>query len=203
MLDLANDLLRKGHSDPALKYYREALKIRRSIGAPYGEFACRMVIFYVERSGYSEKGSSRDSAEARAERKEDLNRARKALEVATNLIPGEQVTETLLLTYARARLLLEEDPEKAAAEFTKLGSAAKSSAIAKYEYLASVGLGLAYEKLHKNSLARTSFQAAADYVDFIWKTLDEKTRQTFPDGEQILGIKNKLAKECLQRMGPA
>ncbi|MEW6530549.1 MAG: tetratricopeptide repeat protein [Thermodesulfobacteriota bacterium] len=203
MLDLANDLLRKGHSEPALKYYRDALRIRRSIGAPYGEFACRMVIFYVERGGYSQKGSAPDSAESRAERKEDLNRARKALEVATNLVPADQVAETLLLTYARARLLLEEEPDKAVAEFTKLGSAAKSAAIPRYEYLASVGLGLAYEKLQKTSLARTFFQAAADYVDSIWKSLDEKTRQTFPEGEQILGIKNKLAKEHLQRMGSA
>jgi len=203
MLDLANDLLRKGHSDPALKYYRDALKIRRAIGAPYGEFACRMVLFYVEKSARLGKGSSGDSPEARAERKEDLSRARKALEVATNLITADQVTDALLLNYARARLLLEEDPEKAVTEFTKLGAAAKSAAMAKYEYLASVGLGLAYEKLGKKTHARTAFQAAADYVESIGKTLDEKTRETFPEGEQILGIKNKLAGEGLQRVGPA
>ncbi|MBM3299166.1 MAG: tetratricopeptide repeat protein, partial [Deltaproteobacteria bacterium] len=196
LLDIASIYTRQGAPEDAKPKFEEALVIKRKIGAPTGEAFCKFALFYLEKYQYLE---DKDRVTP-AQRQFDLGQADAHLRQAQKAIDPEDKNALMLLGYARGRYLLEVDPAGSIGQFASLKDLAKSTGSLKYSFLASVGLGLANEKLGKLDEAEKAFEDAVNYAEDIRKTLDPDTRRTFLHGEEILGMKHVVPYEGLARV---
>lgn len=199
LADVANIMVRQGDTGDAEDVFQEALRLKRKIGAPFGELLCKLSLVYLEKPTY-EKRSGDEKQDSGATRETDMGKAQAVLAQATDAIKPEQKLDLMLLTYARARYLLAKDPRESIKPFNELKSMAEKSGIRKYSFLASVGLGLAYEALDQWEDAAREFREAIEYAENIRKTLDPYERLTFLDGEEILGVKHVVPYEGLSRV---
>jgi tetratricopeptide (TPR) repeat protein len=197
--DMAGILTRNGDLEEAAKYYQDAVTLRRRIGAPYADLLCKFALFFVEAHRYGEQDDVGPEAKQKA-REAAFANALQRVQEAEKLIAEDQKQDLMLLTYVRAKLRLEKDPDAALKDFTRLKSLAESASVRKYAFLASVGAGLAQERLQQWSLAEKSFRDAVDYAEQIRQSLDPYSRTTFLDGEVILGVKHVAPYEGLARV---
>ncbi|MCX5871757.1 MAG: tetratricopeptide repeat protein, partial [Deltaproteobacteria bacterium] len=197
--DIANILAREGDCSEAENFYRKALKTKQSIGAPQVETLCKMAIFLMEKNRYCGKDIQQAPPPSPSQ-EEHPNTPGECLEMAKALIQRGQELDQALLTYTSARYRLESDPKAALAEFDQLHSMSEKMGIRKYAFLASVGQGLAYEKLGDWEKARKAFKEAVDYAEQIRESLDEQARLKFLEGEEALGVKHILPYEALARV---
>jgi len=199
LVDIANIMTRQGETADAEEVFQEALKLKRKIAAPAGEILCKVALFYLEKPKFEKpaEGTGQPSQTAPAE---NLEKAREFLDAAEKEIKPEQKLDLMLATYVRGRYLLAKDPGESLKPFNELKSSAEQSGIRKYSFLASVGLGLAYEAQEKWEEAGKAFRAAVEYAENIRKTLDPYERLTFLDGEEILGVKHVVPYEGLSRV---
>ncbi|MBI5568894.1 MAG: tetratricopeptide repeat protein [Desulfomonile tiedjei] len=196
--DLANLLTRTGNADDirqAEKHYQEALKVKRRIGVPLGELLCKFALFYLEQSKYYDSSDRKDT-----ERTADLKKADALIREAEGIVKPEEREDFMLLTYVRARYLLDVEPEQAIVKFTDLQSLADTSGSLKYRFLALVGLGLANERLKRLAEAEKAYEQAVTASEDIRDTLDPEARRTFLHGEEVLGVKHLLPYEGLARV---
>jgi tetratricopeptide (TPR) repeat protein len=192
LADMAGVLTRSGLLDAAETTYRQALKLKREIRVPTCDLLCRFALFQLEKRRYERE--ERSGAE---ERTRDLAEAGRLIEEAEARIEPEAKKDLILLTYVKGRYLLDTDPSRAVSQFQALSRLAETTGSGRFSFLASVGLGLAYESLGRLSEAADAFETAVDYAERIRDSLTERDKRTFLHGEEILGVKHVLPYEAL------
>jgi tetratricopeptide (TPR) repeat protein len=205
LTDLANAITRNGEFDSAKKRYEEAVEIKQKIGAPVVESLCKFALFFMEKSQYAKKadpGENKGGVDGE-ERQKDLTAAREYIRQARKAIKSENVSDELLLNYVDSKHLLEQDPTKAVKSFEGLKSQANSSGAGKYSFLASVGIGLAHERLKNWPNSEKAFAEAVEYAEKIRHTLEGQERMAFLQGEEVLGLKHKVPYDGLARVREA
>lgn len=197
LVDVANILARLGECEEAEHFFRKALRLKKRIAAPYGDCLCKFALFLLERPQYCE---STDRASARGSRDAERRAAWKLLEEADRLTgPGQNLSRMLLL-YVMGRYFLETDPVTSVDYFSRLQARAESSGVRKFSFLASVGLGMAYESQQQWTRARTAYEGAVTYAEQIRESLDPYAKLSFLHGEEILGVKHAAPYEGLARV---
>lgn len=196
---VADTLTRDGRFEAAKKTYEEAVDLRRKIGAPVGPALCKFALFLIEKTRYSSDSRRYSPGESRTD-EEDKPSVRDLLVMAGQAIPETHVHDMMLLKFVKGKHVLLTDPKDAAGIFDRLKSDARTSGSGKFGFLASVGSGLSHEKSENRPAAQQAFRDAVSYLDTIRKTLNEKERAAFPQGEQILGTKNRDAYAGLDRV---
>lgn len=193
--DLGTAFTRNGLAHSAEEKFKQAVDLKDKIGAPKGESLCKFALFFLEKNRYI-----RQNRDKQGNRGHDLKRARDLLKQADTAIGPEEKNDRMLLTYVWGRLLLEENPNEAVTRFQELRSLANSVGSLKYSFLASTGLGLAYEKMRDWSKAEIEFERAVNDAERIRETLDPYLKKTFLRGEEILGVKHVLPYQGLARV---
>lgn len=199
LADLAALSGAQGDPQGAEGLYKEALELKANIGAPTSGLLCKMALFHIEAHRYEAFRETETSNPAR-EREASLKRAADYLAQAEKALSPLAKSDLMLLTYVKGRFAADKDPQAAEAEFNKLTGMASASGVGKYQFLASVGLGLAYEAQGRLDRAERAFRDAVTYAERIRQTLDPYTRMTFLDGEVIFGMKHVVAYEGLARV---
>lgn len=195
LFDMATVDTRLGKAERAEKEYTEALKLKKQIGIPLGEILCKFALFYLEKDRYANEGARPEGS-----KQSDLKLAGDYIKQAENIIRPDEKNDLMLLSYVKGRYLLEQDPAASLAEFNNLRSQADAAGSLKFSFLASVGLGLSYEKLKKWAESEKAFEKAVNQAETIRNTLDPVPKRTFLDGEEILGVKHILPYQGLARV---
>lgn len=188
VLHKANCLARRGEFANAEKHFREALETARTIGSPINPSLCYFALFFLVRGRYIAPESA--SGVGAACTADDLASARKYLLEAEKSTVPEYLDHVLLLTYVAARYLQETNPIEASKQFAGLEARANEQGSGRYSFLACAGLGVCREKANDLPQAREAFARAVTYLDKIKRALDGSLRDTFDEGEQILGLKH-------------
>lgn len=193
--DLGTALTRRGDDDSAYRNFSQAITLKKEIGAPRGEALCKFALFYLEKGRYA-KGKREGSRDSR----EEIAHAGALLKEADAAIKPEERNDLMLLDYAWGRLLLEQDPQGAVRRFEDLRKLAASVGSLKYAFLASTGLGLAYEKMKNLPDAESEYERAVGDAEKIRETLDPYLKKTFLHGEEVLGMKHVIPYQGLARV---
>ncbi len=193
--DLGTALTRSGRDHLAREKFTQAIALKDQIGAPKGEALCKFALFYLEKHRYVKVKRNGSGA-----RQQDLDQARALLKEADAAIKPEERNDRMLLDYAWGRLLLEQDPKRAVRRFEELRTLAASVGSLKYAFLASTGLGLAYEKMKDWPKAESEYERAVGDAEKIRETLDPYLKKTFLHGEEVLGMKHVVPYQGLARV---
>jgi len=195
LFDMANIHTRRGDGVRAEKEYTEVLQLKKQLGIPPTEALCQFALFYMERERYAPSDGTPDSA-----RESNLRLAGEYIKQAEDTIQPEEKNILMLLRYVKGRYLLERDAAAALREFSNLRSQADAAGSLRCSFLASVGLGLVYEKMENWAEAEKGFEEAANVSEKIRDALDQAPKRTFLHGEEILGVKHVLPYEGLARV---
>jgi tetratricopeptide (TPR) repeat protein/CHAT domain-containing protein len=193
--DWGTGLTRRGEELLAHEKFSQAITLKDEIGAPKGEALCKFALFYLEKDRYA-KGKREESRDSR----EEIARAGARLKEADAAIKPEEKNDRMLLDYAWGRLLLEQDPQGAVRRFEELRTLAALVGSLKYAFLASTGLGLAYEKMKDWPKAESEYERALGDAEKIRETLDPYLKKTFLHGEEVLGMKHVIPYQGLARV---
>ncbi len=199
LMDMAVILTREGKFAKAERLFNEAAITKRELGTPRVELLCKFALALLERPQY--EGESVDEQSVTPERRpEDLAKARELIASAEKEVREGDGADGMMVAYMKARHLLETQPNESLGAYEKLHALAQRSQSSKYEFLAMVGLGLAYEKAKDLPRSEDAFAAAVQLVEEIRDTLDPASKRTFLHGEEILGVKHIMAYEGLARI---
>ena len=197
--DLGNILAREGDCEEAENFFSKALRIKQSISAPQVEILSKFAIFLSEKQNYCANQGQVTTNDSPKD-VDTPRTSRQCVQLAETLIKPDQKVDLAWLTYAKARELLQSDPRASVTEFKKLHDMGTDLGIRKFAFLASVGEGLAYEKVDDWEKARKSFKEAVEYAEQIRESLDERAKLKFFEGEEALGVKHITPYEGLARV---
>ncbi|MEW6348838.1 MAG: CHAT domain-containing protein [Thermodesulfobacteriota bacterium] len=177
---------------------RKAISLRREIGSPTAEILCKAALVHMEKPQFVSEPLSA------GQRTSDLRAAAEYIGAAEQELtssPRPNRNHKFLLDYVRARHLFLEGKHKESLDlFKALNGEARAARLLKYQFLASVGMGLCYEQLRELPQAEEAFQQAQTIAEDILDSLDPEGKRTFLSGEEVLGIKHVQAYEGLARV---
>jgi tetratricopeptide (TPR) repeat protein len=199
LLALAANLTRAGKFSEAETAFKHALEQKRRMGTPIVETLCLLALFYLERGRYAPE-AARDGGQEPGVQPGDHAEAGRRIAQAETSVPDRHLNDRMLLGYAKAKHALAADIQASIREFSRLKQLSKQCGSERFAFLASTGLGLAYERQQEISEARDEFTNAVAYIERAKMGLDAKWTDKLLDGEQVLGLKNAEARRGLERL---